>query len=56
MLTAREALTVDEADILAIEQAAELLNSKELGAIKPLYEELEEAWDYGILKCVVGGM
>ena len=56
MMTAREALTVDEADILAIEQAAELLNSKELGAIKPLYEELEEAWDYGILKCVVGGM
>jgi len=56
MMTAREALTIDEADILAIEQAAELLNSKELGAIKPLYEELEEAWDYGILKCVVGGM
>jgi ATP-dependent DNA helicase RecQ len=56
MMTAREALTVDEADILAIEQAAELLNSKELGAIKPLHEELEEAWDYGILKCVVGGM
>jgi ATP-dependent DNA helicase RecQ len=56
MMTAREALTIDEADILAIEQAAELLNSKELGAIKPLHEELEEAWDYGILKCVVGGM
>ena len=56
VMTAREALTIDEADILAIEQAAELLNSKELGAIKPLYEELEEAWDYGVLKCVVGGM
>lgn len=56
MLTAKNVLTIDEADILLIEKTAELLNSKEQGALKPLYDEFEEAWDYGILKCVVGGM
>ena len=56
MLTARSALKMDEADILLIEKTAELLNSKEQGTLKPLYDELEETWDYGILKCVLGGM
>ncbi len=56
MITARNVLTMDEADILLIEKTAELLNSKEQGALKPLHDEFEETWDYGILKCVVGGM
>jgi ATP-dependent DNA helicase RecQ len=56
MLTSRNALKIEEEDILAIEQAAELLNSKETGAVKPLFEEFEETWDYGILRCVLAGM
>ena len=56
MITSRQVLQIDEAEILAIEQAAELLNCKETGAIKPLFEEFDETWNYGILKCVVSGM
>ncbi len=40
-------------DIQAIEQAAFSLNYKESRSLKPIYEQFDEQWDYGILRCVL---
>jgi ATP-dependent DNA helicase RecQ len=56
MLKSSDVLDIDDEDIDTIERMAEFLKSKETGALKPLYEDLEAQWDYGILRCVVNGM
>jgi ATP-dependent DNA helicase RecQ len=56
MISVRDVLNLSDEDILTIEHAAELLDTQEQKAFRPLFEELEEAWEYGILKCVVSGM
>ncbi len=56
MLSAADALDLDDEDISTIEQTAEFLNSKQKGSLKPLFDEFDGEWDYGILRCVVNGM
>ena len=56
MLSAADVLDLDDDAISIIEQSAEFLNSKQEGALKPLFEELDGEWNYGILRCVVNGM
>ncbi len=56
MLSAADVLDIDDADITTIERTAELLKTKEENALKPLFDELEGEFEYGILRCVVGGM
>ena len=56
MLSAVDVLDLDDDTISTIEQTAEFLNSKQEGALKPLFEELDGEWNYGILRCVVNGM
>jgi len=56
MLSAADVLELDEDDISRIERTAEFLNSKQEAALKPLFDELDGEWNYGILRCVVNGM
>ncbi|MES9905422.1 MAG: DNA helicase RecQ [Sedimenticola sp.] len=53
LLDAREILPLDEASYAEISATIELERSCEEGRIKPLFDALEERYDYGILKCVV---
>ncbi|MEJ1380105.1 MAG: DNA helicase RecQ [Candidatus Sedimenticola sp. (ex Thyasira tokunagai)] len=53
LLDAREILPLDEAAYAEISTTIELERSCEEGRIKPLFEALEERYDYGILKCVM---
>ncbi len=56
MLKAPDVLEIDDDDFEMIERTAEMLNTKEEGAFKPLFDELDGEFDYGILRCVVAGM
>ena len=56
MLASRDVLDIEEEDIELIERTAELLKTREERAFKPLFDELEGEFDYGILRCVVAGM
>ena len=48
--------TVEEADIQEIEAMAKYMDIKNGDAMSPLFEALEEKWDYGILRCVMAGV
>ncbi|GAA0403353.1 DNA helicase RecQ [Cocleimonas flava] len=56
MLKSWDVLELDDEDIATIERTAEFLNTKEEGALKPLFEELDGEWNYGVLRCVVSGL
>lgn len=53
LLNPREVLPLDEAQYTEIINTLELLDAKKQGRLKPAYEALNEAYDYGILKCVL---
>jgi len=53
LVDVREVLPLDDAQYHEISATLELLNICEEGRLKPLYEELDQAYDYGILKCVL---
>ena len=56
MLKSADVLDIEDEDLEIIERTAEFLNSKQNNELKPLFEELEGEWNYGILRCVVNGM
>jgi ATP-dependent DNA helicase RecQ len=56
MLSAPDVLNLEDNDIILIERTAELLKSKEENALKPLFDELEGEFEYGVLRCVVSGL
>jgi len=56
LVDAREVLPLDDAQYHEISATMELLNICEDGRLKPLYEELDQAYDYGILKCVMAAV
>lgn len=52
LLDVREVLALDDDEYQAIVLTIESLEDESKGRIKPIYEALEEAYDYGIIKCV----
>ncbi len=52
LLDVRKLLPLDDAQYQEIKTAMAVVKTCEEMALKPLYEALEEAYDYGILKCV----
>jgi len=56
LLDVRDALPLSDAQYNEIVTAIELLSVCEEGALKPLYEALDNEYDYGTLKCVVTAM
>ncbi len=55
-LQRHQVLTLSDTEIETIETAASFLSVHWGESMKPLYEALEEQWDYSILECVIAGM
>ena len=53
LLNALDVLPLDERQYSEIWEAMELLETCKTGALKPVYEALDQAYDYGILRCVM---
>jgi ATP-dependent DNA helicase RecQ len=53
LLKAQQVLTLEDAEYAEIIQTMEYLDTTESGSLKPVYEELDERYDYGVLKCVL---
>jgi ATP-dependent DNA helicase RecQ len=56
MLSAPDVLEIEDDDFALIEGMAEQLKSKAENALKPLFDELDGEFEYGVLRCVVSGM
>jgi ATP-dependent DNA helicase RecQ len=52
LLSARQVLGLEEDEYQRIAEAIEQLETCEQAALKPLYEALGQAYDYGVLRCV----
>jgi len=52
LLDVREVLALDDAQYQEIVLTMESLEDESKGRIKPVYEALDEEYDYGVLKCV----
>ncbi len=55
-LDSRQVLCIEEDEIREIEEMAKFMSISNGDALSPLFEALEEKWDYGILRCVVSGL
>ena len=51
-----DVLPLDKSEYDDIQAALELHNALEEGKLKPAYDELDEQYDYGILRCVLAAM
>ena len=56
LLKAQQVLTLEEEEYAVIVQTIEYMEAIEDGKLKPVYEELDEKYDYGVLKCVLADM
>ncbi len=52
LLDVRKVLELDDSEYKAIVFTIESMNDDETGRLKPVYEALDEKYDYGVLKCV----
>ncbi len=53
LLDPRQVLPLDEAEYTEIAAMMDQLDACEEGRLKPVFDALDGAWDYGILKCVM---
>ena len=53
LLEARDVLPLDEEQIGEIVDAMELLSTCQQRALKPVFDALDQNYDYGILRCVM---
>ncbi len=53
LLDPRQVLPLDEEDYAQIASMMDQLDACEEGRLKPVFDALDGAWDYGILKCVM---
>jgi len=51
-----DCLDIEQSEIDDIIQALEMHNALEEGKIKPVFEELDEHYDYGVIKCVLASL
>jgi len=56
ILSAVDVLDIEDEELTTIERTAEFLKSKQERTLKPLFDELDGEFDYGVLRCVVSGM
>ena len=56
LLRARQVLTLEDEEYSEIVQTMEYLDAAENGSLKPVYEQLDEQYDYGVLKCVLADL
>jgi ATP-dependent DNA helicase RecQ len=55
-LESRQVLSISEDEILEIESMAKFMDISNGDAVGPLFEAMEEKWDYGLLRCVISGL
>ncbi|TNF99902.1 MAG: DNA helicase RecQ [Gammaproteobacteria bacterium] len=53
LLQARQVLTLEDIEYTEIVKTIDQLDVLESGKLKPVYEELDGEYDYGVLKCVL---
>ncbi|MCG6970859.1 MAG: DNA helicase RecQ [Gammaproteobacteria bacterium] len=56
LLDPDDVLTLDDSDYQTIVNTMEMLETLEQRRLKPVFEALDGAYDYGILKCVLAGL
>jgi ATP-dependent DNA helicase RecQ len=56
LVEVREVVPLGDADYKRIVEAMELLGTCEQGALSPVFEALDQRYDYGILRCVRAGL
>lgn len=56
LLPLEKVITLDSQQIAEIKNTADMFDYIESGAIKPIYEALDEAYEYGVLRCVLATM
>ncbi len=56
LLDVREVLELDDSEYQEIVMMIESLEDESKGRIKPIYEALDEEYDYGVIKCVMGSI
>ena len=56
MMATADVLDLEEEEIEAIERTAEMLQSKEENTLKPLFDEFDGEYNYGILRCIINGL
>jgi len=56
MMATADVLDLEEEEIETIERTAEMLQSKEENTLKPLFEEFDGEYNYGILRCIINGL
>ena len=56
LLDPNDVLPIDDSDYTTIVNTMELLDTREERRLKPVYDALQGAYDYGILKCVLASL
>ncbi|MEW4983634.1 MAG: DNA helicase RecQ [Cycloclasticus sp.] len=56
LLDVREVLELDDSEYQEVVMMIESLEDESKGRIKPIYEALDEEYDYGVIKCVMGSI
>lgn len=56
LLDVKEVLDLDDSEYQEIIMTIESLEDESKGRIKPIYEALDEEYEYGIIKCVQASM
>jgi ATP-dependent DNA helicase RecQ len=56
LLDPNDILPIDDSDYQAIINTMEMLDTREERRLKPVYEALDGAYEYGVLKCVLATM
>jgi len=56
LLDVREVLELDDSEYQEIVMMIESMEDESKGRIKPIYEALDEEYDYGVIKCVMGSI
>jgi ATP-dependent DNA helicase RecQ len=56
LLDPNDILPIDDSDFETIINTMEMLDTREERRLKPVYEALDGAYDYGILKCVLASL
>ena len=56
LLDVKDVLDLDDSEYQEIMMTIESLEDDAKGRIKPIYEALDEEYDYGIIKCVQASM
>ena len=56
LIDVRETVPIDDAQYVEIVNAMEIFEVPSNGSLKPIFEALDEVYDYGVLKCIAASL